>query len=292
MSQRWSTSLAEVVRVEVGRLLCHVELREHLLGRDEPAATHAGRQHLRERAREQGPARKVGPDRPPWPAVEEELAERVVLVEESIRSAEEVGDGPPRPVGVRKPGRVLRVRDRVEELGMVMAQGPLERWEVRSVLGDGNCREPRFVQAECLDSTEVAGRLDRDGVAGVDEALRNEVEALLRPVHDLDVLGGHVEADAAPVTCGDELAERTVPVGGRVPGGPRDPRRRARRLRPPQSRPRRGLRTKAGPPRTRSRTGRPRRRRACRGTTAGPRPFDGRSGTGALSRRSVVSRRR
>ena len=99
---------------------------------------------------------------------------------------------------------------------MVTAHGPLERREVRPALADGDGREPRLVQAEGLDRAEVAGRLDRDGVAGVDEALRDEVEALLRAVHDLDVRGGHVEADAAPVAVGDELAERAVPVGGRV----------------------------------------------------------------------------
>jgi hypothetical protein len=76
--------------------------------------------------------------------------------------------------------------------------------------------EDGLVEREGLDRAEVAGPLHPDGVARVEEDLRNQVQALLGTVHDLDLVGGRREAEPPPVAVGDELPEREVAVRRRV----------------------------------------------------------------------------
>ncbi|KAF5053309.1 hypothetical protein DSECCO2_399660 [anaerobic digester metagenome] len=116
---------------------------------------------------------------------------------------------------------MLCVGDRLEEVRWVAGEEESEGLESGSPVVNRNGEGAGFVQAERLDRPEVPGRLDHDGVPRVDQALRDQVEALLRAIHDLDLPCRHVEADPAAVAVGDELAEWPVPIGGSILEGRR-----------------------------------------------------------------------
>ena len=65
---------------------------------------------------------------------------------------------------------------------------------------------------EGLERREVAGLLNGDGVARVDERGRNHVQRLLGAVGDDDVLGRKVDA-LLLIAVGDELAQRQIALG-------------------------------------------------------------------------------
>src|SRR5215813_2370791 len=54
--------------------------------------------------------------------------------------------------------------------------------------------------AECVERAEIAGSIDDDRITGIDEAAREEIEALLRSGDDEDVFGLAAEPvrDRAP----------------------------------------------------------------------------------------------
>ena len=64
---------------------------------------------------------------------------------------------------------------------------------------------------ERLNRAEIAGPIDDDRVAGIDEAAREQIEPLLRARQHQDALG----RDAEPL--GDRLAQRRLPFGRAVP---------------------------------------------------------------------------
>ncbi len=74
----------------------------------------------------------------------------------------------------------------------------------------------RFVEGEGLDRAEIPRPLHPDSIPRVKEDLRDQVKALLRPVHDLDLIRHRRETEPPPVTIGDELPKRKVTIGRRV----------------------------------------------------------------------------
>ena len=71
----------------------------------------------------------------------------------------------------------------------------------------------RAGRAERLDRAEIAGPIDDDGIAGIDQAPREQVEPLLRAREDQHALGRHAEP------LGDRVAQRRLPLGRAVPPG-------------------------------------------------------------------------
>jgi hypothetical protein len=89
-------------------------------------------------------------------------------------------------------GGVLEVGDGVDELGSARpyaAQGLLQRVHAHAALVERHALHPRLVRGERLKSTDVGGPFGDHDVAGVEEDLRQEVEALLGARGDDDVGG-------------------------------------------------------------------------------------------------------
>ena len=134
---------------------------------------------------------------------------------EGVLDEEDAGrDGPFRELrpargGREEPRRVLEVGDRVEELRAApRAPAPSDASAGPSASSGIPSRRARWAR-KSERAPGVARALDRDGVPGVDERARDEVEPLLRAVHDQDAV--RVRRDAAPRQApGERLAERPV----------------------------------------------------------------------------------
>jgi hypothetical protein len=74
----------------------------------------------------------------------------------------------------------------------------------------------RLVHGKRLDAAQVAGRLHQHVVAGVDEDLGHQIQPLLRPVGDENLVGVNGHAGALGVALGDKGAQRFVAEGGGV----------------------------------------------------------------------------
>jgi len=88
--------------------------------------------------------------------------------------------------------------------------------QVRAVIIQRYRMDDRLVQGECLDRTEIPGPFHPEMVARVEEDLCHKIQALLGPVHDLDLVSLCGDPEAAPVPVGDVLPERQVPVSRAV----------------------------------------------------------------------------
>ena len=84
----------------------------------------------------------------------------------------------------------------------------------RSVIGIGS--DPRVVLREERQNDGVGRALDRDPIARVEKAPADEVEPLLRAVHDENVLGARPRLLARAKPLGDVRAKRWVAGGGSV----------------------------------------------------------------------------
>lgn len=94
----------------------------------------------------------------------------------------------PLPAGIGGPGRVLGVRDTIEQPDRPGTAGGLQRSRVRAVIVEGDRVEHRFVPGECLDRSQVPGTLDCNMVSGADQDLADKVKALLRAVGNEDLV--------------------------------------------------------------------------------------------------------
>ena len=113
--------------------------------------------------------------------------------------------------GEGDPGRVVEVRDGVEELGAGVPRrrepgyGLLERLRDQPVVVHRHVHDVGLVGREGAEGAHVGRRLDQHHVAGVDEDPGHQVEGLLGADgdHDLvrvgaDLLQRHDVADVAP----------------------------------------------------------------------------------------------
>ena len=80
-----------------------------------------------------------------------------------------------------------------------------------SALSDVPANQLRAGGAKRLDRAEIPGPIDDDGVAGIDQAPREQIEPLLRTGENQHALGRHLEP------LGDRLAQRRLPLGRAVP---------------------------------------------------------------------------
>jgi hypothetical protein len=124
---------------------------------------------------------------------------RVVLEHEDlVRTADLEDLGPPLG-GERHAGRVVEVRDRVQELDAPPLAAQVrdrlaQRLGDEPVLVHRDVHDARLVRPEHAHRTDVARRLGEHDVAGVEEQLRHEVERLLRPGRRHDVVDRPTDA--------------------------------------------------------------------------------------------------
>ena len=96
-------------------------------------------------------------------------------------------------------GRVVEVRDRVEELdapslAAQVRDGLPQCLRNEPVIVHGDVHHARLVRAEDAEGADVAGRLGEDHVARIDEQLRHQVEGLLRAGRGDDVVDRSADA--------------------------------------------------------------------------------------------------
>ncbi len=145
---------------------------------------------------------------------DEEVRVERILDEEDARFGRALGDL--RPPGGRgqETRRILKIRNRVRELRLFLERA-LERGERGTRAVERHAHEARPVRPEERKRPRVRRRLDDDRVARIHEGARDEVEPLLRSVHDEERV--RVGRDAALGEArGERLAERAVAERGAV----------------------------------------------------------------------------
>jgi hypothetical protein len=144
------------------------------------------------------------------PAVAQ-LAVGIVLDDRRAVVGGELDQAPPPLEAERHAGRVLEVRQDVEELGAT-PQLPLQPIDVEPVVVDRHGQVVRLVGAPGLQRSEVGGRLGQDAIAGVDEETADQVEPLLRARGDHHVRRLHPDPVARHLAH-EQLAQRHVALG-------------------------------------------------------------------------------
>ena len=173
--------------------------------RDRPADPEARRERLGERAEVDHGLGVVGVQRGQRVAVEPEQAVGVVLEHQDAVPPGDLDDARPALGRQRDAGGVVVVGHRVEELDAAAL-----RPQARSASSSASGTRPVVVQrhvddvglvgAEDAERADVAGRLGEHDVPGVDEDPGHEVERLLRPGGDDDVVGVRLRPAAGAIT--------------------------------------------------------------------------------------------
>ena len=110
--------------------------------------------------------------------------------------------------------RILKIRNRVDKLRF-FEERALERGQRETCAVQRHAHEPCPVRPEERKRPRVRRRLDDDRVARIHQRARDEVEPLLRPVHDEERV--RVGRDAAlGKALGECLAERAVAERGAI----------------------------------------------------------------------------
>jgi hypothetical protein len=186
--------LAENRGTERRGLLRQDELLPDGVRRERPADPEARREDLRERPEVQDVVGVQRAQRGQRLGVEREQAVGVVLDDQQVVLA---GDGDhlvPAAQALGDPGRVLEVRDRVEELdssarGPQRHQGRAERDRVDALVVHADVDDLALVGVEGAQRADVAGPLGQHDVPGIAEHARDKVERLLGAAGDDDVVG-------------------------------------------------------------------------------------------------------
>src|SRR5437867_2053975 len=202
--------LQQRARVQVGQLLGGTQPLGQRRRRHQPAEPQPREQHLRERADVDHDAvaierleRRRGPLTVIEAAVEAVLDHRHLMARR--RRQQPQGDVAPD----REPGRVVRAGLAIEELGRLALEQPLERVHARAA-GVAVDRQQRGAErTKHLHRPRVGRLLDGDRIAGVEQRPRDEIEALLRAVHDQDVFGARLEPEPQQVR-GQVLSQRRI----------------------------------------------------------------------------------
>ena len=204
--------LAERAGALVGELLRRDEPGGDLGRADGPAEPHAGEERLRRRARLHDDVRGEAPEARQRLVGEAELAVGDVLDDQEAVAARQLDQRRP-PLGREAhAGRVLVVRDRVDELRAQPGGEPaLQLVDLEPVLVERHGDEARLEAPERLDRAQVRRPLDDDEVAGVEERLPDQLQRLDRAARDRQLVLG-----------GAAALQRLEPVGERVerPGQP------------------------------------------------------------------------
>ncbi len=117
----------------------------------------------------------------------------------------ERGDALSLRAGAGRAGRVLEVRDDVEELRRVLGQRRFERLEVRAVGLERDAHDRGVVAAKERQRPVVGRRFDEHHVARLHHLQAQELDQLERAV------AGQHAVDARALPLGDELAQRLEP---------------------------------------------------------------------------------
>jgi hypothetical protein len=194
---------------QIALLLAEVHLLLHGAGRDGPADADPGGEDLRERAEVDDERAAVKrPQRRQRVALVAQEAVRVVLEHQQLALVRDLDEALAPRQRQRHAGRVLEVRDRVDELrAPALAVEPLEhlleRVDAHAVAVHLDLHDVGLVGGERRYRAGVCRRLGDDHVAWVDQRLADEVDHLLaagRDQHvrgvDLGLLGGHHLRDA------------------------------------------------------------------------------------------------
>src|SRR3989442_7814276 len=173
-------------RVEIGELLGRLEPLEDRPRTDEPAEPQARKEDLRERADIDHDTATVGRlDRQARPVTVVEAAVEPVLDDRHLVARPGLQPAPP---GLRRDGqsrRIVGARLTVEELRRVALQQALEDLSPRSRAVPGHAEKLGPERSEHLHGPRVCRLLDRNEVARIDQRAGDQVEPLLRAVHDL-----------------------------------------------------------------------------------------------------------
>ena len=115
-------------------------------------------------------------------ALEAQHPVRVVLEHDGAGLGGEVEEAPAIRERERPPARVLEGRDRVDDVALAERAG--ERVDVEAVVRELHLLDLGAQLAQDRERAVVAGRLDEEARAALDEVARRECEALERAVRD------------------------------------------------------------------------------------------------------------
>ncbi len=138
-------------------------------------------------------------------AVEVEIARVVVLDDRDAARVRPLHERFAPRARDRRRRRVVGVGHQVEALG-ARPRAAIERLEIGAFVVGGNAHEARAGRGEEVDGPGVGRLVDEKGVARIEERAGDEVERLLAPRRDEDVLRRRRDPLAREVL-GDEAAE-------------------------------------------------------------------------------------
>ena len=118
----------------------------------------------------------------------------------------------PARVRQRHARRRLHGGRRVEQLHAARAQDARELVGAQALAVHRHAHDVRLAGRERERGAEIARLLHHDGVAGVDEQARDQIDRLLRAVHHHDASGVAVDAPRDERAC-DRLAQRAMAAG-------------------------------------------------------------------------------
>jgi len=206
-------ALGQRVGVQVGRLLGDDQF-VHERRRGHQPAQAQGRGHgLGKRAEQDGVGRQQVLERDLAGPGKAQVAVGIVLDHQAGAVPHQIGHRPAVGVAVADAAGVLKIGHRVEQFWPPLAQDPGQGGEVHATLTDRHRVKAGPVHGKGLDGTEVAGLLDDQVVAFVEEGLAQEVQSLLRPGGDEDILHRHLQPLLPAVAIGDELPQPQIAFG-------------------------------------------------------------------------------
>ena len=141
-------------------------------------------------------------------ALEAQHPVRVVLEHHGAGLGGEVQEAPPIRERERPPARVLEGRDRVDDVALAERAG--ERVDVEAVVRELHLLDLGAQLAQDRERAVVAGRLDEEARAALDEVARREREALEGPVRDDHARGIDAVLLGNPLLEGRVAARRPV----------------------------------------------------------------------------------
>src|SRR6266851_4582834 len=194
--QSMHRALHKRVRGQVAGVLGRDELFEYRRVGDQPAETQTRGDNFRECAQVDHIASVIAglERRRRGVVIEVNEASRIVLDNGQVVRR---GDAQQRPTLFRAQaaaGRVLIRGHAVQELRAVALDQRWERFHAQSVAFDWHADDARAARPKCFKGAQKAGLFDQDRIAGGDEHLGGQVDALLTAAGDADGVGVDVEA--------------------------------------------------------------------------------------------------
>ena len=191
----------------------------------DPRDAEAGGQDLRERRQVDDVPLLVegldGAQRGWVDTVEVEFSIGVILEDEQVLADCKVVQVPPPVLGPDRPGRVLEVRDGIDELAgpALESRLPDEPRQVVNVHAPGVAVHGEELGSQVLErchGADIAGLLDEDRVSGVEEHPRDKVQALLGAACNQGLPRLGLDSPDLPVALADRCDQPGVAASHRV----------------------------------------------------------------------------